>query len=87
MPREFHDDRHWHDGDSDESADEGFQYDDEEPTVPCPYCRREILEEAERCPSCENYISAEDAPPAIKPLWIVVAAILCLIAACWWIIP
>ena len=31
-------------------------------TVPCPYCRAPIHEDAERCPKCENYISREDAP-------------------------
>ena len=27
-------------------------------TVPCPYCRREIHEDSQRCPHCGNYISA-----------------------------
>jgi predicted amidophosphoribosyltransferase len=46
-------------------------HDDEIPTVPCPYCKAEILEDAERCPRCENYLSAEDAPAgSSKPLWI-----------------
>jgi len=43
----------------DDEADLGDDSDDE-PTVPCPYCRREILEDSPRCPYCERYISAED---------------------------
>ena len=59
--------------------------DDQEPTVPCPYCQREIHEDAQRCPYCESYISAEDAPPARKPLWIIVGAILCLYVVYRWV--
>jgi hypothetical protein len=86
MPRELDDDSDWAEDDSDESPDEGFAHDDDEPTVPCPYCRREILEDAERCPYCENYISAEDAPPVAKPLWIIAGAVACLLAICWWFV-
>ena len=54
--------------DEDEDGD-GYR-DDEIPTVPCPYCRAEILEDAERCPRCENYLSNEDSPAPAKPTWI-----------------
>jgi hypothetical protein len=84
MPRDFDDDSDWAEDDSDESS-AGFEYGDDA-TVPCPYCRREILEDIERCPYCENYISAEDAPFRIKPMWMVIAAVLCLIAMGWWIV-
>lgn len=72
--------------DSDELP-EGVYHDDEIPTVPCPYCRREISEEAERCPHCENYLSREDAPSGSgrSPFWIV-AMILALAAALWWVL-
>lgn len=60
--------------------------DGEEPTVPCPYCKREVLEDAPRCPYCENYISEEDAAPARKPWWIIVGALLCLYAVYRWIV-
>lgn len=53
--------------------------DDSAETVPCPYCRRLIYEEAERCPYCEKYISEEDAPSRL-PWWIVVGALLGLYA-------
>lgn len=59
---------------------------DDEPTVPCPYCRREILEDVPRCPYCERYISAEDHKEPKKPLWIVATALVCLAAALWWVL-
>jgi hypothetical protein len=81
----------WRDWDEDDPGmdyhtdDEESPYDDDdEPTIPCPYCRREILEEAERCPYCEHYISKEDAPPQRKPLWIVVGVIACLYVVYRW---
>jgi hypothetical protein len=60
--------------------------DDEEPTIPCPHCRREILEDSERCPYCETYISKEDAPPARKPWWIIVGVAACLYVVYHWIV-
>jgi hypothetical protein len=60
--------------------------DDEEPTVPCPYCKREIHEDAERCPHCEQYISDEDAPTTAKPWWIIVGVLLCFYAIYHWIV-
>lgn len=58
---------------------------DEEPTVPCPYCRREILEDSPRCPYCERYISAEDHTAPGKPLWVILTALVCLGIAIWWL--
>ena len=46
----------------------------------CPYCMEMIHEEAERCPHCENYISAEERP-ANRSTWIVIGLIVCLIAS------
>ena len=83
----------WSDS-NDSDDDPGIVYDpedidwpndeDEDPTFPCPYCHREILEEAERCPYCESYISKEDAPAARKPWWIVVGVIVCLYVVYRW---
>ena len=47
--------------------------------VPCPYCGATISEDAERCPKCGMYISAEDAPRRM-PIWMVVTVILLLAA-------
>src|SRR5438445_5197050 len=64
--------------DDDESL-EDIEAGGEMPTVPCPYCRRLIPEDAPRCPYCENYVSAEDTPPtARKPCWIIIGALLVL---------
>jgi predicted nucleic acid-binding Zn ribbon protein len=50
--------------------------DDEEPTLPCPHCRAEIHEDAQRCPQCGEYISDEDVRPAArKPWWIIVGVL------------
>ncbi len=59
--------------------------DEDEPTIPCPYCRREIHEDSLRCPYCEQYISAEDAPSGPKPLWLVLGVLLCLLLVGLWI--
>lgn len=67
------------DDDADASADS-----DAEPTVPCPYCREEILEDAPRCPACGNFISAEDHAGTGKPAWVIVTALICLAMAIWW---
>jgi hypothetical protein len=60
--------------------------DDDEPTTSCPYCREEIHEDAQRCPSCGHYISEEDAPPAAKPWWVLLGAALGLYAAYRWVV-
>ena len=64
---------------------EDWEEEDGADTVPCPYCRREILEDSPRCPYCERYISAEDAPPGRKPWWLLVGAGLCLYAVYRWV--
>jgi uncharacterized paraquat-inducible protein A len=72
------------DDDCDDLPD-GVYHDDDMATVPCPYCRREILEDAERCPYCEHYITAEDAPPQQRSLFMVIVMILALLAAAFWV--
>jgi hypothetical protein len=57
----------------------------EEPTIPCPYCRRQIHEESQRCPYCGNYISDEDTVPSRKPWWIVIGALLVLYIVYRWV--
>ncbi len=77
------DDDEWEDGGND--ADPGDDS-DEEPTVPCPYCRHEILEDLPHCPSCNRALSAEDHAAPRKPLWIIATALVCLAAVLWWIL-
>ena len=53
----------------------------------CPYCKREISEEAQWCPHCENYLSKEDAPPSGGKSWPwVVLMVLALLAAAMWML-
>lgn len=84
MPRRTRDEYEW---DDDESwpGEEPADADEGAPTGPCPYCRREIYEDVERCPYCERYITAADAPPARKPWWIIVGALVCLYVVYRWI--
>ena len=59
---------------------------DEDDTVPCPYCRRPIPEDTPRCPYCEQYISEEDAAPQPKAWWIIVGALACFFLILLWIL-
>ncbi len=77
------DDDDWEDDGTDSGDD---QDSDDEPTVPCPSCRREILEDSPRCPYCERYLSAEDHAALRKPPWVIVTALVCLAVALWWIV-
>jgi hypothetical protein len=60
--------------------------DDDEPTVPCPYCQGEVHEDSQRCPYCERYISREDAPPGPKPWWLIAGVVVCLLVVGLWIL-
>ncbi|MFM8985893.1 MAG: hypothetical protein ACKONH_07535 [Planctomycetia bacterium] len=76
-----HDDEYDWDDDEPDSGDDL----DEEATVPCPSCGREILEDSPRCPYCERYLSAEDHAGQRKPVWITATALVCLGVAIWWL--
>lgn len=68
-----------------EFIDDDYEVDeDDEETDPCPYCGQPVHHEAILCPHCDRYLSREDAPPEKKPLWIVIAALLCLAVALGW---
>lgn len=74
-------------GDDDEDDDDGDEgYGDDDITVPCPHCGRDIVEDIATCPYCENYLSQEDRP-ASRPTWVIVTAIVCLLMAIAWAIP
>ena len=84
MPR--YRDQEEDDRDNDETDfDDALEEPDEEPTTPCPYCRKEILEDSPRCPYCERYISDEDHAGPNKPLWVILTALICLGIAIWWV--
>jgi len=59
--------------------------DDKAETIPCPHCRKQIHEDSERCPYCEQYLSDEEAPPNRKPWWIVIGVLVCMYAVNRWI--
>lgn len=88
MPRWPRDDDAWDDQyESDDGPDDGDGTDEgDEPTVPCPYCGREIHEESPRCPYCEKYVSTADSPPHRRPWWLIVGVLLCLYVVYRWIV-
>jgi predicted nucleic acid-binding Zn ribbon protein len=73
-------DQHWDDDEADFDDDS-----DGEPTVSCPYCSQEILEDSPYCPHCQRYVSAEDHAGPRRPLWVMVTALICLGVAIWWV--
>ena len=60
-------------------------HDDDPATVACPYCRKEIFEEAELCPHCGSYISFEDAPRR-HPRWLVAGVLVCITIVLIWVV-
>jgi hypothetical protein len=70
----------WEDDDYDSANNE------DEPTIPCPYCREEIYEGSLCCPRCGQYLSAEDSPPTRKPWWIIIGVLLCLAVIWVWFV-
>lgn len=72
--------------DSEDGESDGFgSEEDDEPTIPCPHCGREIHEDSPRCPWCETYLSREDAPPTARPWWLVIGVAACLYVVYRWI--
>jgi len=49
---------------------------EEEDTVPCPYCGVDIYDDAEVCPHCGSYIMDEKRPST--PMWVVWTALILL---------
>lgn len=77
---------HWSEVDDEWDRDhDSDEEDEEEPTIPCPHCRREIHEDSQRCPYCGQYLSREDSPPARKPWWFVLGVAACLYVVFRWI--
>ena len=75
------------DWDAADDWDAGDGDDEEDSTIPCPYCGHEVHEDSPRCPSCENYLSLEDAPskPTNKPWWVLLGAGLGLLVFLRWL--
>lgn len=64
----------------DDDWEEPFDEDDEPELLPCPACGTEIYEEAERCPSCGEYIVHRTDVWAGKPMWWVILALIGIVA-------
>jgi len=75
--------RDWEDEDDD--WDEGPDDDEGDETVTCVHCGREVYGDAEQCPHCGNYFSAEEASVTNQPVWIIVVALICLAVALVWV--
>ena len=71
---------------SDDWDDDLDEDDPDDGTIDCPYCGQTMLEAADYCPSCERWMSEEDLPKPVQPLWIVVGVALCLAVALTWIL-
>jgi predicted nucleic acid-binding Zn ribbon protein len=69
-----------YDPDDPETYPAGLYVDNSPDTIPCPYCKAEIIEDAEQCPRCGRYLSDEDAPRQRGGTWIILM-ILALLAA------
>ena len=90
MPYRRDVDEEWEDefdsDDEDDEEEEQARVNDQETTIPCPYCQRDIHKESVRCPYCERYLSEEDAPPSRRPWWLIAGVVAGLFAVYWWII-
>ena len=58
---------------------------EDDATIACPYCGKEIYEGTEQCPKCRRYISEEDAPRRVSR-WLIVGAILAAMCVVGWIL-
>ena len=88
----YHADEDWEEEDDDDAQApdepdaEGDDDSGDAGTIDCPWCGEEVYEATQRCPHCGKYLSQEDAPPARKPWWIVIAVALALAAVLTWIL-
>jgi predicted nucleic acid-binding Zn ribbon protein len=80
-------------GDDDDSVDEDPLASDQDPadaldaeeTVPCPFCKKPIHEDADVCPKCGNFVGSGDAPRRV-PVIVWVGAILALLCVLVWVL-
>ena len=82
-------DQDYDDPEDPDAADQDVHDDPE--TFSCPFCRREVVEGADICPKCGNFIGGTDDSVTSRthPRWVIITAILLLAAiACgltWWL--
>jgi len=81
------------DGEDDDSLDEDPLESDQDPdgehdvedTVPCPFCKKPIHEDADVCPRCGNFVGSAHAPRRV-PVLVWVGAILALLCVLVWVL-
>ena len=66
--------------------DQNPDNDDSVDTVDCPNCGKQIYDQAAICPFCRNHVVVGSHRYHRKPLWFVLAAIVCLLLILFWII-
>ena len=63
------------------------RFDEDEATIPCPNCKREIHEDSQQCPGCGHYLTDEDElPRSHRPWWLILGVLVCLYAVYRWIV-
>ena len=67
---------------SDQDEDDGDEVGE---TVPCPFCKKPIHEDADVCPKCGNFVGSTDAPRRV-PMYIFLGAILAGLCVLIWIL-
>ena len=61
-----------------DSLDQDAEDDPDAMTVPCPHCGADVFDEADVCPRCGNFILHEDQRNKHRPVWLMIAVIVCL---------
>lgn len=74
------------DDDGKDQREEPDDDSEDEETIPCPYCGKPVWENSPRCPSCENYLSRDEAPADRLPSWVIAGFVLALLATLLWIL-
>ncbi|MBY0589574.1 zinc-ribbon domain-containing protein [bacterium] len=76
------------DWDDEEEHDESSEFDSNEDdgTVPCPNCGKEMYEDSPRCPYCGEYVT-HVAPSVVRSSpWMMIGMVLALLMALGWML-
>jgi uncharacterized protein (DUF983 family) len=60
--------------------------DEDDATIACPHCGAQIYDDTEQCPQCGKYLSEEDAPAKLPPLWILIGVAICILIVVAWML-
>jgi hypothetical protein len=70
----------------DPDQEAGTGTDEATDTVPCPFCRAQVYDNAEWCPHCRNYLFYDGPPLREKPWWLIGGVVSCLVVVLYWIL-